>query len=89
MFYLTSLVTVESMIDAFQSAKRTATNYVITDPILNKAANRYIDEQSAFAKMLWQNTMDVLKYHLEQDRNRLWSCHKDQTHSHTKGDVNE
>ena len=51
----------EFYIDLFQNSKRTVTNAVITDKTLNKAANAYIDAQTAFAKVLVNNTIDISK----------------------------
>ena len=52
-------------IDTFQDTKRIVTNQIIKDPTLNKAANNYIDAQTAFAKMLVNNAIDVSKYSVE------------------------
>jgi hypothetical protein len=49
-------------IDSFQSLKHDFTNKVITDPVLNKAANDFIDAQSAWAKMVVNNSTTVTKY---------------------------
>lgn len=49
-------------IDSFQSIKHDFTNKVITDPVLNKAANDFIDAQSAWAKMVVNNSTTVTKY---------------------------
>jgi hypothetical protein len=59
------MFTPEFFIDSFQSTKRMLTNKVITDPTLNKAAHNYIDAQTAFAKMLTANTLDLAKYSVE------------------------
>lgn len=52
-------------IDTFQDTKRIVTNYVFKDPTLNKAANDYITAQTAFAKMLVNNAIDLSKYSVE------------------------
>lgn len=52
-------------IDIFQDTKRIVTNKVFTDPTLNKAANDYITAQTAFAKMLVNNAIDISKYSVE------------------------
>ena len=52
-------------IDTFQESKRVVTNYVFKDPTLNKAANDYINAQTAFAKMLSHNAIDLTKYSVE------------------------
>ncbi len=52
-------------IDSFQDTKRIVTNQIFKDPTLNKAANDYINAQTAFAKMLAHNTIDITKYSVE------------------------
>jgi hypothetical protein len=52
-------------IDTFQDTKRIVTNQIFKDPTLNKAANDYISAQTAFAKMLAHNTIDITKYSVE------------------------
>lgn len=52
-------------IDTIQDTKRIVTNKVFTDPTLNKAANDYITAQTAFAKMLVNNAIDISKYSVE------------------------
>ena len=52
-------------IDTFQDTKRIVTNQIFKDPTLNKAANDYITAQTAFAKMLVNNAIDVTKYSVE------------------------
>lgn len=59
------LVRIEDAIDGFQGIKTNLTNRMITDPVLNAAAHRYISAQTVFAKMLISNTVDVVKYMLE------------------------
>jgi hypothetical protein len=49
-------------IDSFQTTKKIVTNQIITDGTLNKVAHRYIDAQTAFAKSMIQNTLDVATY---------------------------
>ena len=53
-------------IDSFQSLKRSLTNKVITDPTLNKAANSFIDAQTAWAKMVADNSIDLTKHYFDQ-----------------------
>jgi hypothetical protein len=53
------------IIDTFQSTKKVITNQIFTDKTLNKAANDYIDAQTAFAKMLVNNTIDMTKYSVD------------------------
>jgi dihydroneopterin aldolase len=52
-------------IDSFQSIKKVVTNQVFKDKTLNKAANDYIDAQTAFAKMMAHNTVDLFKYSVD------------------------
>lgn len=52
-------------IDTFQETKRAVTNQVIKDPTLNKAAQDYINAQTAFAKMLTRNAVDLTKYSVD------------------------
>jgi hypothetical protein len=59
------MFTPDFYIDSFQSTKRMLTNKVITDATLNKAAHNYIDAQTAFAKMLAANTVDMVKYSVD------------------------
>lgn len=65
------MFTADFYIDAFQNYKRTATNAVITDKVLNKAANDYIDSQTAFAKTLAHNSLDLAKYWFETSVNNI------------------
>ena len=51
----------EFYIDSFQNTKKIVTDKVITDKTLNKAAHSYIDAQTAFAKVLLGNAMDIAK----------------------------
>jgi len=53
---------IEFFIDSFQSCKRDLTNRIITDTVLNKSANDFIDQQTAFAKMLVNNSVTISKY---------------------------
>ncbi len=57
--------TPDFFIDSFQDTKRVITNQVFKDPTLNKAANDYINAQTAFAKMLSHNAIDLTKYSVE------------------------
>jgi hypothetical protein len=56
------MFTPEFFIDTFQDTKKIVTNRVFTDKTLNKAANAFIDAQTAFAKMLVNNAVDLCKY---------------------------
>jgi len=51
----------EFYIDTFQNTKKLVTDKVITDKTLNKAAHAYIDGQTAFAKVLVNNAMEIAK----------------------------
>lgn len=59
------MFTLDFYIDSFQQTKRILTNQVFKDPTLNKAAHNYIDAQTAFAKMLTSNTVDMAKYSVD------------------------
>ena len=59
------MFTLDFYIDSFQQTKKTLTNQVFKDPTLNKAAHNYIDAQTAFAKMLTSNTVDMAKYSVD------------------------
>ena len=52
-------------IDSFQNTKKVITNAVFTDKTLNKAAHAYIDAQTAFAKVLANNTIEMTRYSVE------------------------
>lgn len=62
---LKELFTPDFYIDSLQNTKRNLTNKVITDKTLNKAANDYINAQTAFAKMLSKNATDIAKYSVD------------------------
>ncbi len=49
-------------IDTVQQTKRVFTNQFIKDPTLNTAAHNYIEAQTAFAKMLTKNALDITQY---------------------------
>lgn len=46
----------------FQSAKKSMTDKIIKDPELNEMAHKYIDAQTQFANMLFDNTECIMKY---------------------------
>ena len=52
-------------IDTFQSTKKIVTDAVFKDATLNKAAHNYIDAQTAFAKMITTNVIDLAKYSVD------------------------
>ena len=64
-------------IDTFQGTKRKLTNNVIKDPVLNKAANDFIDSQTSFAKMLVNNSTNVLKHFTDTQTNAIFPKSKD------------
>lgn len=59
-------------IDSIQNTKRVVTNQIFKDPTLNKAAHAYIDAQTAFAKMLSNNTIELAKYSVDSVSNYLF-----------------
>ena len=59
------MFTPEFYIDLVQSTKRQLTNKVYQDETLNKAANNFIDAQTAFAKMLAKNYIDLSTYSVD------------------------
>lgn len=59
--YLKNFYSPEFYIDSFQNTKKLVTDKIITDKTLNKAAHSYIDAQTAFAKVLVNNTLDIAK----------------------------
>jgi hypothetical protein len=65
-------------IDTFQNTKKVVTNQIFKDSRLNKAANDYIDAQTAFAKMAVNNTIDMAKYSVESI-SKVWFPKKDGT----------
>jgi hypothetical protein len=68
MFYNFMAIPIFNMgdyIDTFQSTKTLVTNKVITDPVLNKAANDFIAAQTSFAKMLDNNFTTIAKHSMD------------------------
>lgn len=59
------MFTIDFYIDNFQATKKTITNQIFTDPKLNKIANKFIDAQTQFGKMLAQNTISMVKYSVD------------------------
>jgi hypothetical protein len=59
------MFTPEFFIDTFQGTKKTVTNAVFQDKTLNKAAHAYIDAQTAFAKVLVSNAIEMTRYSVE------------------------
>jgi hypothetical protein len=64
-------ITADYMIDTFQGVKKGLTDKIITDKTLNKAAHDYITAQTAFAKMLSHNAVDLAKYSADSITN-VW-----------------
>ncbi len=60
MFFTPSFI-----IDSIQQTKRTVTDQIFKDETLNKAAHEYITAQTAFAKMLANNTIEMTKYSVD------------------------
>lgn len=52
-------------IETFQGTKKAITNEVFKDPTLNKAAHAYIDAQTAFAKVLVNNAIEMTRYSVD------------------------
>lgn len=52
-------------IDTLQTTKKVVTDAVFKDATLNKAAHNYIDAQTAFAKMMTHNVIDLTKYSVD------------------------
>lgn len=68
----------EFFIDSFQGAKKSVTDKVFKDQVLNKAAHAYIDAQTAFAKMMVRNTIDVAKHSVDSISKVLFPQNKGQ-----------
>ena len=60
-----SMFTPVFFIEMFQGAKRSLTNKIITDEVLNRAANDFITAQTEFAKMLANNAITMAKYSMD------------------------
>jgi hypothetical protein len=70
------MLTPEYYVDMFQQTKKQITDKVITDTSLNKAAHKFIDAQTVFAKMIITNTQDIAKYVVDAQTNH-WFPRKD------------
>jgi hypothetical protein len=68
----TIMFTPQFYIDSFQNLKHSFTNKVITDPTLNKAANDFIDAQTAWAKMVVDNTTTITKYYFDKQSDIMY-----------------
>jgi hypothetical protein len=62
----TMMFTPEFFIDTIQTTKKTVFNRIVQDPELQKVAERYINTQTDFAKMLVSNAIDLAKYSLDK-----------------------
>jgi len=69
-------LTPDLFIDTLCSTKRHLTNKIITDPVLNKAANDFITAQSVFAKTMTATYVSISKYYMDSMTN-LWFPKKD------------
>jgi len=56
----------EFFIDSIQAAKRSVFNRIIQDKDLQQVANRYLDAQTDFAKMMVRNAIDLAKYSVDK-----------------------
>jgi hypothetical protein len=56
----------EFFIDTIQSTKRSVFNRIIQDEELRQVADRYLDAQTDFAKMIVRNTIDLAKYSVDK-----------------------
>jgi hypothetical protein len=60
------MFTPEFFIDTIQSAKRSVFRRIIQDEKLQKVADRYLDAQTDFAKMMVHNAIDLAKYSVDK-----------------------
>ena len=60
------MFTPEFFIDTIQSTKQSVFRRVIQDEQLREVADRYIQAQTDFAKMLVRNTIDLAKYSVDK-----------------------
>jgi hypothetical protein len=60
------MFTPEFFIDTLQSTKRGVFKQIIRDPDLQRVADRYLDAQTDFAKMLVANTVAMAQYSFEK-----------------------
>ena len=60
------MFTPEFFIDALQATKRSVFNRIIQDEELRQVADRYIQAQTDFAKMMVRNTLDLAKYSVDK-----------------------
>jgi hypothetical protein len=60
------MFTPEFFIDTIQSTKQSVFRRVIQDEQLREVADRYIQAQTDFAKMLVRNAIDLAKYSVDK-----------------------
>jgi len=60
------MFTPQFFIDTIQSTKKGIFKQIVQDPDLQRVADRYIDAQTDFAKMLVTNTVDIAKFSFEK-----------------------
>lgn len=56
----------KTVMNYFQNAKKNMANKIIKDPELNEMAHKYIDAQTQFANMLFDNTECMMKYSFDK-----------------------
>jgi hypothetical protein len=60
------MFTPEFFIDTAQSLKQTVFNRIVQDEELRRVADRYMQAQTDFAKMMVRNTIDMAKYSVDK-----------------------
>ncbi len=60
------MFTPEFFIDTIQSTKRGVFKQIIKDPDLQRIADRYLDAQTEFARMIVNNTIEMSKYSFDK-----------------------
>lgn len=63
--YNAYVLTPDVYIDTFQNMKKNIANEIVADKTLNKAANDFIDAQTAFAKSMFHISTSIAKHTLE------------------------
>ena len=56
----------KTVMNYFQNAKKNMANKIIKDPELNEMAHKYIDAQTQFATMIFDNTECMMKYSFDK-----------------------
>lgn len=59
------MFTPEFFIDTAQGIKQTVFNSIVQDAELRQVADRYLQAQTDFAKMMVRNTIDMAKYSVD------------------------